>query len=63
MPRKLADHSRLLLFYLKNLLPKNWRVIPLENVSENYLLKSLSCSITSISGVTPTSDIDFPDGK
>ena len=44
MPRKLADHSRLLLFYLKNLLPKNWRVIPLENVSENYLLKSLSRS-------------------
>ena len=44
MPRKLPDHSQLLLFYLKNLLPKKWRIIPLENVSENYLIKSLSRS-------------------
>tara|TARA_B100001057_G_scaffold129546_1_gene128610 strand:- start:1930 stop:2985 length:1056 start_codon:yes stop_codon:yes gene_type:complete len=44
MPRKLSDHSQLLLFYLKNILPKNWKIIPLENVSENYLVKSLSCS-------------------
>ena len=42
MPRKLSDHSQLLLFYLKNLLPSNWKIIPLENVSENYLIKSLS---------------------
>ena len=44
MPRKLSDHSQLLLFYLKNLLPSNWKIIPLENVSENYLIKSLSRS-------------------
>ena len=44
MPRKLADHSQLLLFYLKNLLPSNWKIIPLQNVSENYLIKSLSHS-------------------
>ncbi len=44
MPRKLPDHSQLLLFYLKNLLPKNWKIVPLNNVSENYLIKSLSRS-------------------
>ncbi len=44
MPRKLPDHSQLLLFYLKNLLPKKWKIIPLNNVSENYLIKSLSRS-------------------
>lgn len=44
MPRKLPDHSQLLLFYLKNLLPKKWKIIPLNNVSENYLIKSLSQS-------------------
>ena len=44
MPRKLPDHSQLLIFYLKNLLPKNWKIISLNNVSENYLIKSLSHS-------------------
>ncbi len=44
MPRKLPDHSQLLLFYLKNMLPKNWKIIPLENVSEKRLIKSLSHS-------------------
>ena len=44
MPRKLPDHSQLLLFYLKNLLPRNWKIVPLNNVSENYLIKSLSRS-------------------
>ena len=34
MPRKLPEHSNLLLFYLKNLLPKNWKILPLVNVSE-----------------------------
>ena len=44
MPRKLPDHSNLLLFYLKNLLPKNWKILPLENVTEKKLIKSLSIS-------------------
>ena len=44
MPRKLANHSNLLLFYLKNLLPKNWKILPLINVSEKYLIKNLSKS-------------------
>ena len=44
MPRKLPEHSNLLLFYLKNLLPKNWRILPLVNVSEKKIIRSLSIS-------------------
>ncbi len=44
MPRKLPEHSSLLLFYLKNLLPKNWKILPLINVSEKKIIKSLSIS-------------------
>ncbi len=44
MPRKLPNHSSLLFFYLKNLLPKKWKIIPLINVSEKYLIKSLAKS-------------------
>ncbi len=44
MPRKLPAHSSLLIFYLKNLLPKNWKILPLNNVSENNLVKALSKS-------------------
>jgi len=44
MPRKLPEHSNLLFFYLKNLLPKNWKILPLINVTEKQLIKSLSIS-------------------
>lgn len=44
MPRKLSDHAILLKFYLKNLLPKNWKIIPLINVSQKKLQNSLSKS-------------------
>ena len=44
MPRKLPEHSNLLLFYLKNLLPKNWKILPLINVSEKKIIKFLSIS-------------------
>ena len=44
MPRKLPAHSSLLLFYLKNLLPKNWKILPLLNVSDKKLIKTLSIS-------------------
>ena len=44
MPRKLPDHSDLLLFYLKNLLPKTWKILPLVNVTEKKLINSLSIS-------------------
>ena len=44
MPRKLGNHSNLLLFYLKNLLPKNWKVLALNNVSEKKLTHLLGKS-------------------
>ena len=44
MPRKLPEHSNLLLFFLKNLLPKNWKILPLINVSEKELINTLSIS-------------------
>ena len=44
MPRKLPEHSSLLLFYLKNLLPKNWKILPLINQPEKKIIKSLSIS-------------------
>ncbi|ETA70919.1 glycosyltransferase [Candidatus Pelagibacter ubique] len=44
MPRKLPEHSNLLLFYLKNLLPKNWKILPLINLTEKKLIQSLSKS-------------------
>ncbi|MDA7823886.1 glycosyltransferase [Candidatus Pelagibacter sp.] len=44
MPRKLPEHSSLLLFYLKNLLPKNWKIHALVNITEKELIKSLSIS-------------------
>ena len=44
MPRKLKDHSNLLFFYLKDMLPKNWKVVPLINLSEKKLFETLSKS-------------------
>jgi hypothetical protein len=44
MPRKLDNHSSLLLFYLKNLLPKNWKILALNNLSEKKLIHLLGKS-------------------
>ena len=44
MPRKLPAHSSLLIFYLKNLLPKNWKILSLNNIPEKKLIKALSIS-------------------
>jgi len=44
MPRKLPSHSSLLVFYLKNLLPKNWKILALNNISEKSLVNALSTS-------------------
>lgn len=44
MPRKLPDHAALVIFYLKNILPKNWKILPLINVSEKKLRNTLSKS-------------------
>ncbi len=44
MPRKLPDHSKLLNFYLKNLLPKNWKIIPLKDITQKRLIDTLARS-------------------
>ena len=44
MPRKLPHHSSLLLFYLKNLIPNNWKIVPLINISEQKLITMLGKS-------------------
>jgi hypothetical protein len=56
MPRKLPNHSILLLFYLKNLLPKNWKILALDNISEKKLIYLLSkskifLSFSSLEGI------------
>ena len=56
MPRKLPDHANLLIFYLKNLLPKGWKIVPLINISEkkliNYLSKSkIFLSFSNLEGI------------
>ena len=44
MPRKLKDHSNLLMFYLNGMMPKNWKIIALENISEKKLFELLARS-------------------
>ena len=44
MPRKLSDHSHLLNFYLKNLLPNNWKLVPLKNITQERLIDTLAKS-------------------
>ena len=44
MPRKLPDHANLLVFYLKNLLPRKWKLLPLMNLSERKLIYYLGRS-------------------
>lgn len=56
MPRKLSEHSNLLNFYIKGLLPKNWNIIPLINLSEkkliNYMGKSkIFLSFSNLEGI------------
>ena len=42
MPRKLQEHSILLNFYIRNILPKKWKIFPLANLKEIELNKKLS---------------------
>ena len=44
MPRKLPAHSSLLLFYLRNLLPKNWKIEPLININQKKLINMMGKS-------------------
>ena len=41
MPRKLPAHSENLIFFLRNVLPKRWRLKPLHNLSEKDIYKNL----------------------
>jgi len=44
MPRKLSKHSELVVSFLKNLLPTNWKVKPIDNLNENEVYKILQKS-------------------
>ena len=44
MPRKLPSHFFLLQFYLKNKIPKNWKIDIIDNVSKKELLNKLKRS-------------------
>ena len=44
MPRKLPSHSKLVLFFLKNYLPTNWKILPLDNISQENVFKLLKKS-------------------
>ncbi len=42
MPRKLRRHSELVISFLKNYLPKKWKIKPLINLTENEVYKNLA---------------------
>ncbi|MDC0615804.1 hypothetical protein OAO77_00345 [Candidatus Pelagibacter sp.] len=44
MPRKLKDHSNLVLFFLKNKLPNNWKVVALDRLNKKEIFKHLKKS-------------------
>lgn len=44
MPRKLPTHSHLVLSYLKNHLPRKWKIIPIHNLDEEKTFKILKKS-------------------
>jgi len=44
MPRKLAKHSELVLSFLKTHLPKNWKIKPLDNLTEKEVFYNLKKS-------------------
>ena len=56
MPRKLPQHSELVLFFLRKHLPKNWKIKKIHNFNErkvfNYMLKSkIFLSFTHFEGL------------
>lgn len=44
MPRKLRKHSELVISFIKNSLPKKWKIQPIENLSEKEVYKILNKS-------------------
>ena len=41
MPRKLPDHAKHLFFFLRNHLPKNWKIKPLDGLTHNEVYNNL----------------------
>ena len=44
MPRKLPKHSDLVLFFLRNELPKKWKILAIENMNHKSVIKNLKKS-------------------
>lgn len=44
MPRKLADHSSKILFFLRNHLPSHWRIVPIDGMDEQGVAQMLQRS-------------------
>jgi len=44
MPRKMSNHSQKLIFFLKRKLPKNWKIISLNNISQETVYQNLAKS-------------------
>lgn len=44
MPRKLADHSSKVLFFLRNHLPSHWRIVPIDGLNEDGVAELLQRS-------------------
>lgn len=44
MPRKLASHSKMVLFFLNGILPKNWKIQAIDGLNEHGVIDILSRS-------------------
>lgn len=44
MPRKLPSHSSWLVSYLWDKIPKNWRIVPIDNMTESQVANALKTS-------------------
>ncbi len=44
MPRKIPKHSKLVIFFLEKHLPENWKIIPIINMTENEVIKTIQMS-------------------
>jgi len=44
MPRKLPRHSKLVLFFLDQHMPENWKVIPIHNMTEKEVIETFKTS-------------------
>ena len=44
IPRKLPAHYELLTFYLKNKIPKKWKIDPIQNIKHQLLINKIKKS-------------------